>query len=208
MQELFNNMAPTWDKDPAKVERARLAAQIMVDNIPINGMTTMEYGCGTGLLSFFLQSKLKHVDLMDNSPEMKKVLQGKIKENGISNMSVVDIDLASHTEEQLKEKYNLVYTLMTLHHINDINTFLNNLNQTIKPKGYLGIFDLVTEDGSFHLGQPFDGYNGFDKDNLEELLKVNGFKTVLYKSCYFKVQKTFEDETKREYPLFALIAQK
>jgi cyclopropane fatty-acyl-phospholipid synthase-like methyltransferase len=55
----FDARAATWDDDPAKGERAQAIADAIVRTAPLSdAMRAMEYGCGTGLLSFMLRPRL------------------------------------------------------------------------------------------------------------------------------------------------------
>jgi predicted TPR repeat methyltransferase len=62
----FDARAETWDDDPAKVERARAVAEEIVARVPLSRtMRALEYGCGTGLLSFMLRERLGDITLAD-----------------------------------------------------------------------------------------------------------------------------------------------
>lgn len=64
----FDSKAKAWDTDPVKVERARVIAEEISARIPnTSHMSALEYGCGTGLLSFALQPLLSRVALADSS---------------------------------------------------------------------------------------------------------------------------------------------
>ena len=64
----FDAKAQEWDKDQMHVDRANVIAAKMQEIIPMNNsMRAMEFGTGTGLLSFCLKDKLKHITLIDNS---------------------------------------------------------------------------------------------------------------------------------------------
>jgi hypothetical protein len=66
----FDARAATWDDDPAKVERAQAVADAIVRSVPLaSAMRAMEYGCGTGLLSFMLRPRLGEVTLADLDAE-------------------------------------------------------------------------------------------------------------------------------------------
>ena len=52
-------------------------------------MTAMEFGAGTGLLSFILKDHLKEITLIDNSEGMVKVLNEKVLTTKAGNMKVV-----------------------------------------------------------------------------------------------------------------------
>ncbi len=54
-------------------------ARAMEKTIPLNKhMKALEFGAGTGLLSFLLADRLAEITLMDNSTEMINVIKGKI----------------------------------------------------------------------------------------------------------------------------------
>ena len=64
----FDERAKDWDSDPEKVERARAVAEAIRSAIPFTSkMTALEYGCGTGLLSFAFQADLGQITLADTS---------------------------------------------------------------------------------------------------------------------------------------------
>ena len=49
----FDDEAKDWDNDPKKTERAIIFAKEIIDFInPDKTMNALEFGCGTGLLSF------------------------------------------------------------------------------------------------------------------------------------------------------------
>src|SRR6266536_6200485 len=92
----FDERAKDWDSEPNKVERARAVADAIRRTIPLtNDMKALEYGCGTGLLSFALQSDLRQITLADTSQGMLDVLKEKIATAGVTNMHPLRLDLAS-----------------------------------------------------------------------------------------------------------------
>ena len=75
----FDAKAASWDEDPQKVERACAVARQIRCHVPLSReMKALEFGCGTGLLSFALKDDLGHITLVDNSPGMLDVLERKI----------------------------------------------------------------------------------------------------------------------------------
>jgi len=202
----FDNEARDWDKKPEKIERARIFAKEIVDFLkPDKTMNALEFGCGTGLLSFQLKDYFKTITLADNSEGMIKVLQEKIVKEGVKNFKPLHIDLLNG--DLKTNEYDVIYTLMTLHHIPDVNSIVNVFNSILKMGGYLCIADLVKEDGSFHSEHDnFDGHNGFDRNELSVILAKNNFNVEYYKEP-FEIVKTINDEEKK-YPLFLMISQK
>jgi ubiquinone/menaquinone biosynthesis C-methylase UbiE len=202
----FDTQAKEWDNDPKKTERAIIFAKEIKDSInPKPTWNALEFGSGTGLLSYQLKDSFNSITLADNSQGMIKVLHEKIETEGIKNFKPLLIDLL---EDSLNiGTFQVLYTLMTLHHILDLDRVISLFKSLLKSDGYLCIADLVQEDGSFHFAHPdFKGHNGFDKEELSALLLKNGFKVEHYKIC-FEIEKEVDDAIKK-YPLFLLIAKK
>ena len=200
----FNLRARDWDNDPLKVERARKVADAIRKNVRLTpGMTALEYGCGTGLLSFALQSSLGSITLADSSAGMLEVLREKIAASGIHNMNPLRLDLA--TDPLLDQRFDIIYSMMTLHHIVDTRKVLADFYTLLDQPGKLFIADLDREDGSFH-GAGFDGHNGFDQAELTADLKQAGFGQVRFSTVYEMVKEV--GGKPRSYPLFLMVAEK
>jgi len=202
----FDKMAQEWDNDPQKIERAAVFAKEINDFIqPNKKLNALEFGCGTGLLSFKLKDFFKTITLADNSEGMINVLKEKIDKAGIKNFIPLLIDMFERDIQF--PKIDVIYTLMTLHHMPDISKTLKEFNSILEPNGFLCIGDLVKEDGSFHSHEDdFDGHNGFDKDELSGILLKIGFKLAYYKECF--VIEKMVDEKVYKYPLFIMICKK
>jgi len=137
----FDERAKDWDSDPKKVERARAVAEAIRSAIPLStDMSALEYGCGTGLLSFALQSDLGQIDLADTSQGMLDVLAEKISASGVTNMRPKRLDLS--TDPLPADRFDLTYSLMTLHHIEDAKGILKKFHALLNPSGTLVIADL------------------------------------------------------------------
>jgi ubiquinone/menaquinone biosynthesis C-methylase UbiE len=201
----FDEKAREWDDDPQKIDRAKVfAAEILSFIKPDSSMKGFEYGCGTGLLSYFMKDHFAALTLADNSDGMLDVLRHKVKKEHIPKMTTIHLDLM--TDDFGQHHYDVIYTLMTLHHITDIDKLIKRFSSMLKKGGYLCIGDLTKEDGSFHAHMPdFDGHNGFDRDELEKILANNGFRTEMYKVCYKITKQTGGKVT--TYPLFLLIGK-
>jgi ubiquinone/menaquinone biosynthesis C-methylase UbiE len=201
----FDERAKDWDSDPKKVERARAVAEAIRQAIPLaQSMNALEYGCGTGLLSFALQPDLGQITLADTSQGMLDVLADKIIDANVTNMHPVRLDLESDSIPA--ERFDLTYSLMTLHHIHNVNKVLNKFYDLLVPKGYLLIADLDQEDGSFHTDGTTDVHHGFDRLALQKAVEEIGFKNVTFSTAYeIKKKIGIEDKT---FPVFLMAAQK
>ena len=134
----FDNRAREWDSNPLFQERAAKIAKAIRAAIPLNaGMTALDYGCGTGLLSFPFKDDLGRITLKDTSSGMLEVLREKIEAQGVTNMTVKQTDLTC--DPLPDERYDLIYSSMTLHHIPDTEHILNVFNSLLNAGGALCI---------------------------------------------------------------------
>ncbi len=202
----FDKKAKDWDKDPKKVSRAKLFADEIVGFL--NGHkveNALEFGSGTGLVSFNLFKRFANITLADTSRGMIEVLKEKIEITGAENMVPLLIDILEDALPQ--EGFEIIYTLLTLHHIHDVKKTLGIFNNLLNKGGYLCIGDLVTEDGSFHYKDPdFDGHKGFDTEEFKTWMTDSGF-TVEVDKIFFELERE-QNSVIKKYPMFLLIGKK
>ncbi len=200
----FDAKARTWDADPSKVERAERVAEAIRREIPLDASrTVLEIGCGTGLLGFALQPHVGSLVLADASREMLAVLAEKIAATGATNMRPVQLDIEK--DPLPPERFDLVCTLLTLHHIRDIDAILGRFHDLVVPGGAVAISDLDTEDGSFH-GVGVDVHHGFDRGDLGRRLAAAGFRDVRFATPHAFVKETSSGP--RTFPLFLATGRK
>lgn len=200
----FDEKAKEWDMNPVHVERSRAIADLLLKAIHMDkDMTALEYGAGTGLLSLMLKDHLGKITLMDSSEGMINVIREKIVQKGIQNLEPLYFDLEKGIYEN---EFDIVYTQMVLHHVEDINGILHKFNILLKPGGVLAIADLYPEDGSFH-GEDFNGHKGFDPLRLSNELSSLGFRNINHLTC-FVIKKDPGNGEIKEYPVFLITACK
>jgi len=201
----FDIKAAAWDQDPMRVERAQAVVSAIRDLIPLTRqMRALEFGSGTGITSFFLKDDLGVITLMDNSREMLKVADEKIRASGSANLRTVFHDLAGM--HYIETSFDLIFSQMVLHHIADANDIISKFHSLLNPGGYLAIADLYPEDGSFH-GEAFDGHKGFDPEELSVRLKRAGFENTNYRKC-FTINKKTGDSGILTFDLFLMVARR
>lgn len=200
----FDLKARAWDENPVFRERADRIAQAICGRIPLSReMTALDYGCGTGLLSFPMQDALGRITLMDSSAGMLAVAAEKIAAQGLTHMTVRQVDLTA--EPPADERYDLIYTSMTLHHIPSTDRILQVFHDLLNPGGWLAIADLDREDGSFH-GPEVDVHHGFDRAELSLKAQAAGFREVAFDTV-FSIDKV-TDAGPRSYPVFLMTARR
>jgi len=196
----FDARAREWDKDKMHMDRSVAIATELEKMIPIHsGMKALEYGAGTGLLSFLLKDRFSEITLMDNSQEMIKVCAEKTEFYQTNHILPIWFDLE---HKDFDDHFDIIYNQMVLHHVNDYEAIIYTFYSMLNPEGYLAIADLYSEDGSFH-GPDVKVHLGFDPEKLSEILKIAGFKNIEYKTV-FEVKR----ESGVKYPVFLLVCQK
>jgi ubiquinone/menaquinone biosynthesis C-methylase UbiE len=199
----FDERAKDWDSDPMKLERAQKVADLIRSTLPVKkNMTALEYGCGTGSLSFFLRDNFFSITLADTSEGMLDVLSEKIKTADVYNMHPMKLDLL--TDPIPAVRFNIIYSLMTLHHIQQVDTVLQKFNKLLISGGWLCIADLDSEDGSFHGDSETDIHKGFDRAILQKKAEDAGFRNVNFTTAY-KIIKNI-DGIEKDFPVFLMTA--
>lgn len=166
----FNEIAETWDTE-RRINRAKEISNFIKSRVTINkDMTMLEFGCGTGLITFNFVDDVSKFIGYDNSEKMLEVFNEKIIKLKTTNVySTSDLQCQNN-------QINLVISSMVFHHIIDINTSLKEIFDVLKSNGDLFIVDLDLEDGSFHrIETEFYGHNGFDREKFKSYLIESGF---------------------------------
>lgn len=201
----FDNQAKTWDI-PERIERANKLAKIIeteIEKLGISG-NAMEFGCGTGLLSFFLREKFDNITMVDTSRGMINVLTQKINEAEVKNMHPLCIDIL---EEKINLEFDFIFSSLVLHHVEDIDGIIVKFNDLLLDSGKLLIIDLEEDNGEFHLAEKdFKGHNGFNKSEFAEKMIKSGFKNVYANTIYKDIKNRKGKEI--EYSLFLVVGEK
>jgi ubiquinone/menaquinone biosynthesis C-methylase UbiE len=200
----FDSKARQWDDNPVFRERGLKIADAIRKAVPLRrDMSALDYGCGTGLLSFPLKDELGAIVMADSSSGMLDVVNEKIAAQGVTNMTTLRLDLLADPPPE--QSFDLIVTSMTLHHVPDTNHILRVLHDRLKPGGTLCIVDLDQEDGSFH-GPGVDVHHGFDHADLSRRAAQAGFADIQFQTV-FSIAKENESGT-RDYPVFLMTARR
>lgn len=207
MENNFDKAAQTWDATPGRQKMIDAVKNAVLSRISVGENTeALDYGTGTGLILQAFQPLVKKITGMDSSTGMLEVLQQKIEANQLENVVVKQHNIE---KEPLGEnRFDLIITNMTLHHISDTQDFMHKSYAALRNQGFLCITDLETEDGTFHR-TPDESIKhlGFDKLEIEKQLRQAAFV-----NCRVETFNTIEKETDsgeiKRYPLFIAIGQK
>jgi tRNA (cmo5U34)-methyltransferase len=202
MVRTFDERAPDWDT-PRRIARAEEAAQTISAAIDIPaGCRAIEVGAGTGLLGLALRPRLGSLVLADTSDGMLAEADRKIRDGALEGVRTAHFDVATD-EPPPGAPFDLVVSLLLLHHVKDTRAALAGIHRLLAPGGQIAAIDLDTEDGSFHSPEA-EGvhHHGFDRAELTDLASDAGFTDVRVGDG-----QPIDDEGRR-YPMFLLTARR
>lgn len=207
MENHFDQAAATWDlnEDRDRVH-AKLAAALMTVAPEGCGLRALDFGCGTGAMSFVMSRRLDRVDAVDTSAGMIAKLSEKlIEKNAPTN-------IFPHRIELQKDSFplgcfDLIYTVMALHHVKDIERIIGIFSRLLKPNGSLVLIDLAQEDGTFHADKTGIHHFGFEPQTIAGMLKQNDFSKT--ETSFPAARRRIKpDGSITEYPIFLISATK
>lgn len=196
----FNDHAKTWDS-PERIHRAIAIAEALRPKLSLEPHHhVMEFGCGTGLISFAINEPVERLVMLDTSEGMLDTLKEKIAHHGLTYMT-------PHLGELPDETFDVIHTTLVLHHIKEVDQMLEALHNRLKPGGRLAIVDLVADDGSFHAHyKDHDVHHGFNPQDLKLKLEALGLKALEHEIIYRGTKKHGDGES--AYELFMLVGDK
>lgn len=206
-QNSFDKKAADWDK---KKRRTALAEDVSGAIKALIGdsrqLDAMEYGCGTGLVGLMLAPQLQSLLAVDTSDGMLEMLQQKINEQNIANVSTKNFNLLTG---DLGQEFDLIFSAMTLHHVENSTLLLEKFCKLLKPGGLIAVADLDEEDGSFHKsdGSDHHHHNGFKRDELQNIVEKNGLSNVEFSTVHTIMRKD-DEGVEKPYSVFLLTGKK
>lgn len=199
MSERFDKAAGDWDKGDMRQNIAHAVFKTIVSRIALlKTMNIMDFGAGTGLLSFKIAPMVKSVTGVDLSVKMLEQLEAKNTSELRVEPICQDIML-----KPIGLSYNGIVSSMAIHHVEDTYGLFKRFYEHLKRDGFIAIADLEEEDGTFH-SHGNDGVHhfGFNKEALRKTLEEIGFKNIRFHHAY-----TVEREDGK-YPIFLVTAMK
>ncbi len=187
----FAHKSKTWDMNSKRVQNAKGIAELIVNNIKLDKtMEIMDFGAGTGLLSYFVAPYVEKIVAVDNSPSMLLEFQNKCDEFSC-HTEILEKDLSTDT---LERKFDGIISSMTIHHLEDIPTLFVKFYDMLDEHGFIAIADLDSEDGTFHSDNEGVFHYGFDRQLLARYAQEAGFKDVTF-SLANKISKPHAEFT-------------
>lgn len=175
--EKFDMMANFYDTEE-RIAVTKICSQVMKEYI-IEGKnkTAIDFGSGTGLIGMNLLDEFKSILFLDTSQNMLDIVSNKLKEADIDNGSTLCFDFESSNSD-IKADY--VFMAQVLIHIKEYKPVLEKLYDILNENGHLIIIDF---DKNPNISSDLV-HNGFDQEDLKEVLSKMGLKNISSKNFY------------------------
>ena len=151
MSNEWDEYAENWDVDPTVEEYAKNAFSELLDNININGLTVLDFGCGTGALTQLMSPTVKSIVAIDPSSEMIKHLDKKALNNVSSISDYLSKELVQNLPE-LDNKFDLIVASSVCGFLPDYEATLGLLKSLLKEGGVFVQWDWLANDDSSDMG--------------------------------------------------------
>ena len=197
----FDQAAATWDGEQRRTLLARGVTEAIVARCALPAdLDVLDFGCGTGLVSLGLRPLVRSVTGVDTSRGMLDVFERKLLEQGLEGVRTVH--LSPDAPLSLPDRFHLVVSSMTLHHVADLAPLFARLRDHLHPGGRVALADLDAEDGTFHEDAGGVVHLGFDRGEIAALLDEAGFVDVVVETA------TVTRKGERSYPIFLATGRK
>ena len=206
MTDQFKDSARTWDEIPWKRRLAQDAYSAITSRIRISPEARLiDFGGGTGLLTLKFINDVARITVIDTSEGMLDMLRQKIREQKLENLEIIDRTLTIGILPE--NSCELIISMMTMHHIEDLSSLFKCFYEILVPDGNIAIVDLAKENGDFHAEGVEYVHNGFEKESLQLPLETEGFSNIEF-SNLTKVSKESSKGELKEYPIWLVVAAK
>jgi len=195
----FAHKSKSWDMNSKRVQNAKSIAQLITENVTLSStMRVMDFGAGTGLLSYFIAPYVDTIVAVDNSPSMLEKFKEKSSEFD-AKTEVIELDLS---QTDIHQTFDGIISSMTIHHIKDTEALFKKFYKMLNQDGFIAIADLESEDGTFHSDNQGVFHFGFEREVLEKMAKEIGFKEV-----HFRLANTIK-KPHQEFNIFLMFAKR
>jgi SAM-dependent methyltransferase len=103
--------------------------------LPRGGGRALDLGCGSGRHAVLLAERFTHVDAIDLSPPMIEIARARRSRPNIT------YQVADLLETAGSGQYGLVLSVMTLHHVPDLQAALAHIKELLAPGGRIVLVD-------------------------------------------------------------------
>ena len=166
MTDSWDDYAEEWDSNEDAISYANKAFNTLFDQINLEGLNVLDFGCGTGLLTERISPHASNIVALDSSSKMIAILDNK----NLPNVSTVAEQLSEeliNKNASLNNRFDLIVASSVFGFLPDYESTLKLLKSLLVPDGVLVQWDWLSpsEDSDF----------GFSEETIESAYRNTGF---------------------------------
>ena len=166
MKNEWDDYAQGWDTDSSVQLYAKHAFEQLIKITNIDGLSVLDFGCGTGSLTQLLSPNASHIVALDGSAEMIKQLDNK----ALTNVCTVAAFLTTDNLDALHGPFDLIVASSVCSFLPDYPHTLGLLKSLLKPNGRFVQWDW--------LASKENPTTGFSLAQVQSAFKYAGFQGV------------------------------
>ena len=151
MDNEWDAYAEDWDIDPAVEKYASLAFSQLNKSVSLDGLSVLDFGCGTGALTKLVSTKVKKIVAIDPSSEMIKYLDNKSL-NNVTTIADFLTETLIKQDVKFNEKFDLIIASSVCAFLPAYEETVTLLKSLLKEHGKFIQWDWLAQDESSAVG--------------------------------------------------------
>jgi len=167
MSESWDDYAEDWDTNEDAISYSEKAFETLINEIKIEGLNILDFGCGTGLLTEKMSPLANKIVALDSSNKMISILNNK----KLINVTTISESLSANTIKEnssLQNKFDLIVASSVFGFLPEYESTLALLKALLAPGGMMVQWDWLSpkEDSEF----------GFSEERISSAYRKSGFE--------------------------------
>ena len=175
MDNEWDAYAENWDIDPAVDKYASLAFSQLNKSVNLDGLSVLDFGCGTGALTQLLSAKVKNIVAIDPSSEMIKYLDKKSL-NNVTTIANFLTETLIKQDEKFDDKFDLIIASSVCAFLPAYEETVTLLKSLLKEQGKFIQWDWLAHDESAAMG--------LTKTRVKQAFESAQFKDVVITTSF------------------------
>ena len=167
MSDSWDDYAEEWNDNEDAILYSRKAFNTLINQINLEDLNVLDFGCGTGLLTEQISPLAKNIVALDSSKKMISILNNK----NLTNVTTISESLSEgsiNKNSSLQNKFNLIVASSVFGFIPEYESTLILLKSLLTTDGILVQWDWLSPSKESDFG--------LSEEKVESAFRETGFK--------------------------------